>query len=30
MNQESLVELYMNEDDKDRKIESENWQRSRL
>ena len=30
MNQESIIEIYMNEDDQDRKIEIENWQRSRL
>ena len=30
MNQESIIEIYMNEDDQDRKVEIENWQRSRL
>ena len=30
MNQESIIEIYMNEDDQDRKIEIEDWQRSRL
>ena len=30
MNQQSIIEIYMNEDDQDRKVEIENWQRSRL